>query len=310
MKIKIAFSDFWKGFQPENNWFYSFLNKYFDIEISETPDFLIYSCYGHKFLNYKCVRIFYCPENVRTNFFECDYSISFDFINRKNHYRLPLYGIWHGLEPDDLISKKDITSEELSEERKFCCMVVSNNLSKKRIDFFHKLNKYKKVDSAGKYLNNVGKPVVDKMDFIKQYKFTLAFENSSFPGYVTEKIYQPMFVNTIPIYWGSNLIHKDFNTKSFVNYHDFENDEDVINRIIELDNDNRKLNDMKSQTWFNNNQVNEYIDENNIALFFKKIFQNKINPIAKSWKIYPALFTRKARSLKLKYDRKMNKNFR
>jgi hypothetical protein len=95
-----------------------------------------------------------------------------------------------------------------------------------------------------------------------------------------------------------------------INYHDFENDEDVINRIIELDNDDHKLNDMKSQTWFNNNQVNEYIDENNIALFFKKIFQNKINPIANSWHIYPALFTRKARSLKLKYDRKMNKNFR
>ena len=35
------------------------------------------------------------------------------------------------------------------------------------IDFFHKLNEYKKVDSGGKYLNNIGKPVVDKMDFIK-----------------------------------------------------------------------------------------------------------------------------------------------
>ena len=46
--------------------------------------------------------------------------------------------------------------------------------------------------------------------------------------------------------WGSNLIYKDFNTKSFVSYYDFENDEDVINRIIKLDNDNHKLNDMKS----------------------------------------------------------------
>ena len=29
-------------------------------------------------------------------------------------------------------------------------------------------------------------------------------------------------VNSLPIYWGNPLIHREFNTKSFVNYHDFE----------------------------------------------------------------------------------------
>ena len=38
----------------------------------------------------------------------------------------------------------------------------------------------------------------------KKYKFNICFENSSTPGYVTEKIIQSMYVNSIPIYWGTN----------------------------------------------------------------------------------------------------------
>ena len=31
-----------------------------------------------------------------------------------------------------------------------------------------------------------------------------------------------MRANCIPIYWGNPLVDHDFNTKSFINYHDFE----------------------------------------------------------------------------------------
>jgi hypothetical protein len=142
------------------------------------------------------------------------------------------------------------------------------------------LSKYKKVHSGGKILNNVGGPVKNKIQFISEFKFTFAFENSSFPGYVTEKVYEPMFVNSIPIYWGSPLVHLDFNTKSFVNHHDYKNDEEVIDRIIELDSDKYKMADLLNETWFTNNQLNQYCNKELLRSFFANIFNQNIIPVS------------------------------
>ena len=73
-----------------------------------------------------------------------------------------------------------------------------------------------KVDSGGKFLNNVGGPVTDKLSFIKDYKFVISFENSSYPGYTTEKILEPMLVNSIPVYWGNPLVYNDFNYRTYI----------------------------------------------------------------------------------------------
>ena len=144
------------------------------------------------------------------------------------------------------------------------------------------MSKYKKVHSGGKLLNNFGDTVKDKLEFISDFKFTFAFENSSYPGYVTEKIYDSMFVNSIPIYWGSPLINIDFNTKSFVNHHDYNNDEEVIQRIIELDQDKYKMADLLKESWFTNNKLNPYCDQETLRMFFHKIFNNQIHPVSSS----------------------------
>jgi hypothetical protein len=185
------------------------------------------------------------------------------------------------MEPEKLLENKLKDIEQfLDIKKEFCAMVVSQANSQKRIDFFHKLSKYKNVHSGGKLLNNVGGPVKNKIQFISDFKFTFAFENSSFPGYVTEKIYEPMFVDSIPIYWGSPLVHLDFNTKSFVNHHDFKNDDEVIDRIIELDNDKYKMADLLNESWFTNNQLNQYCNRETLRLFFENIFNNQIIPVS------------------------------
>jgi len=56
--------------------------------------------------------------------------------------------------------------------------------------------------------------VQEKIDYLKPYKFTMAFENVSLSGWTTEKLTHPMLVNSIPIYFGDkkckkrNLIQK------------------------------------------------------------------------------------------------------
>ena len=45
-------------------------------------------------------------------------------------------------------------------------------------------------------------PTKDKLATLKQYTFTLAFENSDIDGYVTEKIFHALACGSVPLYWG------------------------------------------------------------------------------------------------------------
>jgi hypothetical protein len=60
--------------------------------------------------------------------------------------------------------------------------------------------------------------------------------------YTTEKIVNPYLGRTIPIYWGSNNIKNIFNHESMIFLED-ESEESInklIEKIIELDNDDNK----------------------------------------------------------------------
>ncbi len=62
----------------------------------------------------------------------------------------------------------------------------------------------------------------NKLDTIRNYKFTLCFENGSYPGYLTEKIIDSLVAGVVPIYRGTpdvySLIPRDF----FVNSNHYE----------------------------------------------------------------------------------------
>jgi alpha(1,3/1,4) fucosyltransferase len=146
--------------------------------------------------------------------------------------------------------------------------VVSNAKAKERIAFFHELSKYKQVDSGGRHLNNVGGPVANKMDFIKDYKFVISFENSTYPGYTTEKLIEPMLVNSIPVYWGNTELKKDFNTNSFIHVNRYSSYKEVIDHLIELDRDEEKFMQIALQPWFHHNKVPHGFTPESLEDFF------------------------------------------
>jgi hypothetical protein len=98
-----------------------------------------------------------------------------------------------------------------------------------REEFFKQLSKYKKVDAPGKSMNNMasidqlykGNIWERKRAFLSEYKFTIAFENYVYPGYQTEKLYDAMTMNSLPIYCGDPQIGSIFNTRSFVNVQEY-----------------------------------------------------------------------------------------
>lgn len=44
------------------------------------------------------------------------------------------------------------------------------------------------------------------LQFVAQYQFTLAIENAVCDDYITEKLWRPLMVGSIPIYFGSPTI--------------------------------------------------------------------------------------------------------
>lgn len=255
-KIKVNFTDcsVWSSMREQ---LLALLKKHYRVELSEKPDFLFYSVFGSDFRNYKnCVKVFITGENVSPNFNECDYGIGFDPLDFGERY-LRYYYAWNALTPDML--HRENLSSALS-QRKFCNFVYSNSSHGEgpaiRQDFCRRLMEYKHVDCPGKVLHNLDDAIEPrdgdwekgKLDFIQNYKFTIAFENSRTAGYTTEKLVQPFVARSVPIYWGNPEVVKDFNPKAFINCNDYGNDFDkVIERIIELDNDDEKYMEMLRQ---------------------------------------------------------------
>ena len=272
-KIKIEFCDWWSGFDKTNNYFYNLLKEEFDVIITDNPDYLFFSVFGNKHLNYKCKKIFYTGENIAPPLHYCDYSFSFDYLDDERNYRLPHYLLYDGYYE---LQRPKIIDESLA-KRKFCNFVVSNNGCQERNTFYTELSRYKKVDSGGRFANNIGSPVDNKVKFQSEYKFSIAFENNAYrpqhPGYTTEKIMEPMTVNSVPIYWGNPEIGKEFNTKSFINFYDFDSIDSIINYIEYLDNNDKKYLELLNQPWFDEYNIPENNKIENIKSFLYKIFE-------------------------------------
>lgn len=272
-KIKIDFTDFWGGYDKTDNYFYNLLKEEFDVEISNNPDYIFFSVFGNQHQNYKCTKIAYYAENIPAPLGYCQWAFSNDYLDDSRNYRLPHYLLYDGYYE---LQREKVIDESFS-KRKFCNFIVSNGNCQERNIFFTELSKYKKVDSGGRFMNNIGQPVADKRKFQSEYKFSIAYENNAYrlehPGYTTEKIMEPMTVNSIPIYWGNPVIDREFNTKSFINFYDFNSEKDMIDYIIELDKDDDKYLEVLNQPWFTDYNIPDNNKIENIKSFLYKIFK-------------------------------------
>ncbi len=248
IKIKICEFHFDNEFLKKH-FIYKILEKYYDVEFSEKPDYVFYNESTYVHLRYDCIRIFYTGENISPNFNICDYAIAFDYLKFGDRYfRYPLYLMLESNEEDwakkmgvgiDISKPEIFTQADLDSKKEFCSFIYSNYLgdvNRKRM--FDTLSTYKKVNAAGSYLNNTGgKKVDNKLEYETKHKFSIAFENSSRSGYTTEKLRGSITAKTIPIYWGNPDIHLEFNPERFINCHDYSSYEEVVEQIKKIDQD-------------------------------------------------------------------------
>lgn len=273
-KVKVKFVD---TYGKQQKYIERLLGDEFELEYSDEPDYLFYGVFGtgmehHKYKN--CVKIFFATEGVIPDFNECDYAIAEYPMTVGDRYFCKPY-----MAPTSVdFSKFDENADYLG--RKFCNFVFSNETNGRgailRKQFCQKLMEYKHVDCPGKVLNNMkdaieprsGKWFHGKLDFIKDYKFTIAFENVNTPGMVSEKIYNAFQARTVPVYWGPEDVNKIYNPKAFINCSGMSLEE-MVEQVIAVDSNDELYMDMLRQ-----NPINSSFDlewEENMARFLQDI---------------------------------------
>lgn len=293
--LKLGFTD---TIEPIADFFIAaFKTKYFVIRDDVNPDYLIFGDrnFGNNNVNFnerasqgKCIKIFYTGENQHFWDYQCQYAITFDHFESEQHYRLPLHVLanWHQMRQgflDARFIRKTIS--DYDPNKKFCSFVVKNSGCAMRNNIFHELSKYKQVDAGGPLFNNIGhvlpggeQSVASKLKFLNEYKFNICFENSSWPGYCTEKLFEALYSKTIPIYWGSPTAALDFNRKAFLNWHDFLDTDLLIERIKKLDEDEDEYLEMFLQPMFPDNTIPLHWDAGRFLYWWDKyVYKGEIN---------------------------------
>jgi alpha(1,3/1,4) fucosyltransferase len=208
---------------------------------SDEPDFIIFGPYGNNIPpEGKYVRIGYFCENMRPDLSNCDWAFGIPYEREINHPRY-MRITWHGFDPSCLVKQDTKIDTIFAQKTKFCNFIYSNPV-RFRENFCKQLSKYKAVDCPGNSLNNIES--IDtklahlsrwerKRNFLSEYKFTIAFENYSSPGYNTEKLLDPMIVASLPIYLGNPYIDQHFNPKSFINAHEYVRESSPLVNLLE-----------------------------------------------------------------------------
>ena len=288
--LKVKFTDWWKGFDPKKDpLFYGFLFNNYQLQIanlfSRNPDILLSNVpvFGKENAKKypKAKKIYYSgefipDETIYNILSQGHYLIYSKKIDHPNYLQL-------GEMERQMFYGKEL-KYEIPKKKKFCSFIYHSNRTEeicKREAFCLKLNEKKNVDCLGKSLGNIidsrltrrntkahdGGFGTSNINVIKEYKFNIAYENRSEPGYLTEKIWWGFLANTISIYWGDPDVYDTFNEGSFLCRHDYKNDEELIEHILYLDKNDKEYNKMlvsekiKNPYRFSEKRLKQFFDK-------------------------------------------------
>ncbi|XP_026886781.2 4-galactosyl-N-acetylglucosaminide 3-alpha-L-fucosyltransferase 9-like [Electrophorus electricus] len=120
---------------------------------------------------------------------------------------------------------------------KLVCWIVSNwNNNYKRVSYFNELSKYINIEVYGRHFGKY----INKEDYFKimsSCKFYLAFENSIYKDYMSDKLYHPMRYGTVPVVLGPpRENYEEFVPgNSFIHVDDFESPKEMADLLKLLD---------------------------------------------------------------------------
>lgn len=225
------------------------------------PDILVFGPFGETWRNYPDLpKVHFTGENTPAiDGPNVKLNLGYSLLEKPDdsYIRLPLWMLeidWFNADTEKIRNPKPLpidcvrkTYPEMIEQHSenFCSFIVTNPRNPIRNDSFIWLSMYKHVDSAGRLFNNIGDKIyaglgggggeLKKHEFLKNYKFSLCYENSSAEGYTTEKLLHAKAAGCIPIYWGDPKVSRDFDNAGFINAQSASNPEELIELVRKVD---------------------------------------------------------------------------
>lgn len=236
--LRIAYSDFTASTRPERWPALRLLAERRPVEFTDfdRADLLLYSDFGERHWTFPGLKVYVTGENMLPDFAQCDLAFTpHEEPGEPRAIRLPYYAqVLPGL---GSLRERPVPTAAEAERDGFCSFVASNPRGPERNAFFRRLNARRKVDSAGRHFNTTGTRLTDKHAFLLRYRMNLAFENTRSPGYITEKLVEPLLAGCIPVYWGAPDVTRDFNPGCMINVSDFPDHDAAIEHILAVDAD-------------------------------------------------------------------------
>lgn len=264
--MKVCAVNFWQGFSLEYGLIKLLLNHAigsFEVVSSEKEaDIVLTSVFPsypriRKNLNLKWPAfpektIGVIWENERPNYKKYRFSISSDFDSYGGrNYRVPVWYMqlkwpnitrdmphagkdaWQTFEPlveiDSLLHSRDVPGAP--DRERFCCFVAKNEELHRKFAI-ERLSTIAPVDLYGPI---TGKPAqISKYVLLKDYRFNVCFENSTFPGYYTEKLLQSWVGGCIPLYYSDSWFHMDFNPEAAINRIHFSTLDEFVGHVAAI----------------------------------------------------------------------------
>ena len=181
------------------------------------------------------LRLFITGENVRYDFQNCDYSISFDLgICKQNHLRMPYWMEMVDWSSEGVTGNQNprygrlLNIERLMQplgndflQRTQTAVIFASHLREPRGTLLSAVKKEIEVVEFGRIFNSGIKNHLEsgiiKYDVLQNFAFNLCPENGMYPGYYTEKIPEAFMAGCLPISWADENLKIDFNPRAFIN---------------------------------------------------------------------------------------------
>jgi len=249
-EIVIAFSDMWPGFNVERNFIIDALQnstsatvKGITYSAESTPHLVIAGPYSENWKNINAPIVYFSAENwEQPQHPSIRLYLTSSAKEDAMHVRIPTWMTFIDWFSNETTLPKNTEDNPIrlplhfattphpksfAERTAFCAFVVSNPCCAFRNQTFEAVHAYRHVDSGGSLYNNIGGALalkypgggcgdISKHEFFKEHRFTISFENSQSPGYVTEKLLHAKMAGCVPLYWG-DAEETDFVPNSYVN---------------------------------------------------------------------------------------------
>ena len=290
--INIDFMRMWGGFLKEDNLITNTLRMRYNVIVNEQSPEIIFcqqfpdipaAQFTSQHLGKSKIIHWFVESLDKTglpDYSQCDFTITSCKLDQPQNLRIPLWALYidwfnRPYNPDRnqafLVSPEKLVRPKVHQPKRKFCSILTNNGQALRGEFYPYFIKFcidngLLAESRGNFLRNMpsiqpgaGGDEKIKLEYIKDFKFHLTFDNSEWEGWITEKLIHPLYEGVIPIYWGCPDVGEEFNEAAFIHVRDFSTMEDVCERVLQIYHSPELFKDIQLQPTFPENKIPEHV---------------------------------------------------